>query len=146
MRDESQFFKGLGARIKRLREEAGESQEDMLSHGYSVRYWQKVEAGKPITLRTLLRICRIFSTPMCDVVRGLDRNPKRVHEHLGREFAILLALPFRYSKARWRLSLIGVTEIFPTWTAFGFAITLAPQNVPPSRRRIGSRSMEPTAN
>ena len=32
---------------------------------------------KPITLRTLLRICRIFSTPMCDVVRGLDRNPKR---------------------------------------------------------------------
>ena len=76
MRDESKFFKGLGARIKRLREEAGESQEDMLSHGYSVRYWQKVEAGKPITLRTLLRICRIFSTPMCDVVRGLDRNPK----------------------------------------------------------------------
>jgi hypothetical protein len=68
--------RGLGARIKRLREEAGESQEDMLSHGYSVRYWQKVEAGKPITLRTLLRICRIFSTPMCDVVRGLDRNPK----------------------------------------------------------------------
>ena len=47
MRDESQFFKGLGARIKGLREEAGESQEDMLSHGYSVRYWQKVEAGKP---------------------------------------------------------------------------------------------------
>jgi transcriptional regulator with XRE-family HTH domain len=77
MRDESQFFKRLGARIKRLREQAGESQEDMLSHGYSVRYWQKVEAGKPITLRTLLRICRIFSTPMCDVVRGLDGNPKR---------------------------------------------------------------------
>lgn len=82
MRDESQFFKGLGARIKRLREEAGESQEDMLSHGYSVRYWQKVEAGKPITLRTLLRICRIFSTPMCDVVRGLDRTPRRVRDRL----------------------------------------------------------------
>src|SRR6202040_2032053 len=80
MRDESQFFKGVGARIKRLREEAEESQEDMLSHGYSVRYWQKVEAGKPITLRTLLRICRIFSTPMCDVVRGLDRNPRRVRD------------------------------------------------------------------
>ena len=77
MRDESQFFKGLGARIKHLREEAGESQEDMLSHGYSVRYWQKVEAGKPITLRTLLRICRIFATPMSEVVRGLDRNPKK---------------------------------------------------------------------
>jgi transcriptional regulator with XRE-family HTH domain len=77
MRDESHFFKSLGARIKQLREEAGESQEDMLSHGFSVRYWQKVEAGKPITLRTLLRICRIFSMPMCEVVRGLDENPKR---------------------------------------------------------------------
>jgi len=72
MRDESQFFKDLGARIKQIRQEAGYSQEDMLSHGYSVRFWQKVEGGKPITLRTLLRICRIFSTPMCDVVRGLD--------------------------------------------------------------------------
>ena len=77
MREESQFFKGLGVRIKRLREEAGYSQEDMLSHGYSVRYWQKIEAGKPITLRTLLRICRIFSTPMCDIVRALDGIPQK---------------------------------------------------------------------
>ena len=75
MRDESQFFKGLGGRIKQLREQAGYSQEDMLSHGYSVRYWQKIEAGKPITLRTLLRICRLFSTPMSDVVRALDGIP-----------------------------------------------------------------------
>jgi len=96
MRDESHFFKGLGARIKRLREEAGESQEDMLSHGYSVRYWQKVEAGKPITLRTLLRICRIFSTPMCDVVRGLDRNPKTGRDRWGshaHDLSLALRLP-----------------------------------------------------
>ena len=71
------FFKGLGSRIKALREKAGYSQEDMLSHGYSVRYWQKIEAGKPITLRSLLRICRLFSTPMADIVRGLDGIPKR---------------------------------------------------------------------
>ena len=77
MRDEVRFFKGLGARIKELRVGAGYSQEDMLSHGYSVRYWQKVEAGKPITLRTLLRICRIFSAPMSDVVRGLDGIPQK---------------------------------------------------------------------
>jgi transcriptional regulator with XRE-family HTH domain len=77
VQDETGFFKGLGARIKALRERAGFSQEDMITHGYSVRYWQKVEAGKPITLRTLLRICRLFSTPMCDVVRGLDDIPKK---------------------------------------------------------------------
>jgi transcriptional regulator with XRE-family HTH domain len=69
---EARFFKSLGARVKRLREEAGYSQEDMISQGYSVRYWQKVEAGKPITLRTLLRICNIFSAPMHQIVRGLD--------------------------------------------------------------------------
>ncbi|HXC43073.1 MAG TPA: helix-turn-helix transcriptional regulator [Candidatus Dormibacteraeota bacterium] len=81
MQDETAFFKGLGTRIKGLRERAGYSQEDMITHGYSVRYWQKIEAGKPITLRTLLRICRLFSVPMCDVVRGLDdirkKGPRR---------------------------------------------------------------------
>ena len=70
--DEVKFFKDLGARIRSLREKAGYSQEDMISRGHSVRYWQKVEAGKPITLRTLLRICRLFSAPMHEVVRGLD--------------------------------------------------------------------------
>jgi transcriptional regulator with XRE-family HTH domain len=77
VKDESKFFKGLGARIRALRQGAGYSQEDMISHGFSVRYWQKVEAGKPITLRTLLRICRLFSAPMADVVRGLDEIPRK---------------------------------------------------------------------
>jgi transcriptional regulator with XRE-family HTH domain len=77
VQDEATFFKSLGARIKKLRERAGYSQEDMISNGYSVRYWQKVEAGKPITLRTLLRICRLFSVPMSDVVRDIDDIPKR---------------------------------------------------------------------
>jgi transcriptional regulator with XRE-family HTH domain len=72
VRDETKFFKGLGTRIRQVREKAGYSQEDMISHGFSVRYWQRVEAGKPITLRTLLRICRLFSTPMSSVVQGLD--------------------------------------------------------------------------
>lgn len=71
MAGEAKFFKDLGARIKGLRQKAGYSQEDMISHGYSVRYWQKIEAGKPITLRTLLRICRVFSVPIHVIVHGL---------------------------------------------------------------------------
>lgn len=67
----AKFFKGLGGSIRRLRERADYSQEDMISFGYTVRYWQRVERGKPITLRTLLRICRIFGVPVQDVVRGL---------------------------------------------------------------------------
>lgn len=65
------FFAALGQRIQALRNRRGYSQEDMISFGYTVRYWQRIEAGKPITLRTLLRICRILSTPIESVVRGL---------------------------------------------------------------------------
>jgi transcriptional regulator with XRE-family HTH domain len=72
--NDTAFFEGLGARIRKLRERKGLSQEDMIMQGYSVRYWQKVEAGKPITLRTLLRICRIFSAPMHEVMRGLNNQ------------------------------------------------------------------------
>jgi transcriptional regulator with XRE-family HTH domain len=72
VQDATEFFEGLGRRIKALRVRAGYSQEDMITHGYSVRYWQKVEAGKPITLRTLLRICLLFAVPMSEVVRDLD--------------------------------------------------------------------------
>jgi transcriptional regulator with XRE-family HTH domain len=75
--DEARFFQRLGVRIRELRKHAGYSQEDMISHGYSVRYWQKIEGGKPITLRTLYRICRLFSTPMNDVVRDIDEIVKK---------------------------------------------------------------------
>jgi transcriptional regulator with XRE-family HTH domain len=68
---DSKFFWALGQRIQTLRKRRGYSQEDMISFGYTVRYWQRIEAGKPITLRTLLRICRILSTSMESVVRGL---------------------------------------------------------------------------
>lgn len=68
---ERKFFAALGPRIQRLRKRAGYSQEDMISFGYGVRFWQRIEAGKPITLRTLLRICRILGTTMEAVVRGL---------------------------------------------------------------------------
>jgi hypothetical protein len=34
---------------------------------------QQVEAGRPITVTTLLRICEVFATPMSKLVQGLDR-------------------------------------------------------------------------
>jgi DNA-binding Xre family transcriptional regulator len=54
----------------------------MISFGYTVRYWQRIEAGKPITLRTLLRICRILSTSVESVVRGL--GPEAVKKPIKR--------------------------------------------------------------
>ena len=44
----------------------------MIFYGFSARHWQQVEAGRPITMTTLLRICEVFEVPMAKVVRGLD--------------------------------------------------------------------------
>jgi transcriptional regulator with XRE-family HTH domain len=71
------FFTAMGQRIQTLRKRGGYSQEDMISFGYTVRYWQRIEAGKPITLRTLLRICRILGTTVESVVRGLGPEPAK---------------------------------------------------------------------
>src|SRR5947209_20539208 len=73
--DEVKFFKDLGVRIKRLREQTGMSQEDMISHEFSVRNWQRIEAGKPITLRKILRNSDLLSAPMESVLQGLN-SPK----------------------------------------------------------------------
>ena len=74
MVDQDRFFQALGKRIKELRRARGLSQEDMISHGFSARHWQQIEAGRPITLRTLLRICDTFRTPLTRLLRGLEEG------------------------------------------------------------------------
>jgi len=68
------FFLRLGARIRKLRKKRAHSQEDMISYGFSARHWQQIEAGRPITVSTLLRVCAAFGTSMERLVRGLDRG------------------------------------------------------------------------
>jgi transcriptional regulator with XRE-family HTH domain len=65
------FFKQLGGRLKALRTGAGYSQEDMLTYGFSTRHWQQIEAGRPITMTTILRVCDVFETPPEKLLRGL---------------------------------------------------------------------------
>jgi transcriptional regulator with XRE-family HTH domain len=72
--NQEHFFRALGIRLKGLRKKRGFSQEDMLSFGFSTRHWQQVEAGRPITVTTLLRICEVFDTPMSKLVQGLDKE------------------------------------------------------------------------
>jgi transcriptional regulator with XRE-family HTH domain len=72
--NQDRFFGALGIRVKELRKRRSYSQEDMLSFGFSTRHWQQVEAGRPITVTTLLRICEVFELPMSKLVRGLDRE------------------------------------------------------------------------
>jgi len=46
----------------------------MISYGFSARHWQQIEAGRPITVSTLLRICAVFETSVERLVRGLDKG------------------------------------------------------------------------
>jgi transcriptional regulator with XRE-family HTH domain len=69
--NQEEFFRRLGARIKSLRQKAGYTQEDMISFGFSARHWQQIEAGRPITLTTLLRISGTLKTSPEKLIRGL---------------------------------------------------------------------------
>jgi transcriptional regulator with XRE-family HTH domain len=68
---QAEFFRALGKRIRKLRMENGYSQEDMIGFGFSARHWQQIEAGRPITLTTLLRICDTFDTKPERLLKGL---------------------------------------------------------------------------
>jgi transcriptional regulator with XRE-family HTH domain len=72
--NQQKFFRALGQRIRDLRKKRGYSQEDMISFGFSARHWQQIEAGRPITVTTLLRICDTLHVPMARLVRGLDKQ------------------------------------------------------------------------
>jgi transcriptional regulator with XRE-family HTH domain len=72
--DENQFFAALGERVKKLRRSKGFTQEDMIGFGFSARHWQQIEAGRPITVTTLLRICDTFSIRAARLIEGLDRG------------------------------------------------------------------------
>ena len=76
MIDQEKFFRALGQRIRALRKRAKYSQEDMISFGFSARHWQQIEAGRPITVRTLLRICDVFHVRLDRIVIGLDKESR----------------------------------------------------------------------
>jgi len=72
--DHSKFFKALGQRVKEFRKKRGHSQEDMISFGFSARHWQQIEAGRPITMTTLLGICDVSKVRIVAVVRDTDQG------------------------------------------------------------------------
>ena len=72
--DHAKFFLRLGMRIRGLRKQHGYSQEDMISQNFSARHWQQMEAGRPITVSTLLRVCAALRISIDRLVRGLDKG------------------------------------------------------------------------
>ena len=73
MADHARFFRVLGERIRELRVKNDYSQEDMISFGFSARHWQQIEAGRPVTVTTLLRVCDTFHVTPERLLRALYR-------------------------------------------------------------------------
>jgi len=67
--NDSKFFRKFGARIKELRLEKGLTQEQITS--FSTRYYQRVEAGKPIHMRTVLKLCNTFGLTLEKLFKDL---------------------------------------------------------------------------
>jgi hypothetical protein len=45
----------------------------MMSFGFSARHWQQIEKGRPITMKTLLRITLALKIPLSRLVKGLPQ-------------------------------------------------------------------------
>ncbi len=74
MDEYARFFQALGKRIRELRRKRELTQEDMISYHFSTRHWQQIESGRPITVTTLLRVCKALKVSISDLVRGLDKQ------------------------------------------------------------------------
>jgi transcriptional regulator with XRE-family HTH domain len=77
------FCVALGRRVRDLRTRRGMTQEDMLDHGFVVRHYQRIEAGRSITLATVWKLARAFGVqprlilPAGGRARGSRRRPLR---------------------------------------------------------------------
>jgi len=69
----------------------------MFSFGFSTRHWQQIEAGRPISMRTLFRICDVFGVKPEHLLRGLyspfqrapeDAAIEKDHVHRRKQVAV----------------------------------------------------------
>lgn len=59
MRAEAKFdeyCERFGRRVRELRDKLGYTQEEMTDFGFSLRHYQRIEAGRSVTLRTIWKL------------------------------------------------------------------------------------------
>jgi transcriptional regulator with XRE-family HTH domain len=66
--DFDRYCVSFGRGIRRLRLSQELTQEDMMALGFSLRHYQRIEAGRSITLRTLLKLARAFRVQPRDLL------------------------------------------------------------------------------
>ena len=64
-------FAKLGARYRKVRLERKMVQEDVLGHGFSVRHYQQLESGRPHSLKTFFRVCKMFNMDPEVLIKGI---------------------------------------------------------------------------
>lgn len=74
--DYLQFSKDLGKRVRELRKERGILLRSFVQdHGFHLNQLQRVEAGKGVSVQTLLRLAEVFQVPLGKLVDGLGAVP-----------------------------------------------------------------------
>jgi transcriptional regulator with XRE-family HTH domain len=61
------FCVAVGRRVQQLRLERHLTQEDMSDRGFVVRHYQRIEAGRSVTLRTVWKLARAFGVPVREI-------------------------------------------------------------------------------
>ena len=54
--DFTSFCREFGERVRRQRQLRGLTQEDMTERGFSLRHFQRIEAGRSVTLGTVFKL------------------------------------------------------------------------------------------
>ncbi len=54
--------------MRALREARDLTQEDMMELGFSLRHYQRIEAGRSITLRTMWKLAKAFKVPPREIL------------------------------------------------------------------------------
>jgi transcriptional regulator with XRE-family HTH domain len=65
-------FRQIGDRYRARRRALNLVQEHVLEHGFSVRHYQQLEAGRPHGLTTLFRLAEIFQVAPHLLIQGLS--------------------------------------------------------------------------
>jgi transcriptional regulator with XRE-family HTH domain len=64
-------FKQIGERYRARRRGLKMVQEQVLDHGFSVRHYQQLEAGRPHGLTTLFRLAELFQVHPAKLIDGI---------------------------------------------------------------------------
>ena len=58
----------VGERMRQLRKRRGLTQEDMMSHGFERRYYQRIEAGEVnLCLKSFNKLAKAFGVPISEL-------------------------------------------------------------------------------